>query len=136
MINQTISRQLFHQIIDLLKNMIAGLSVSETDKWCSIYQKGGKRFAYILLARRKPKIDIWCLGDVEYIKQKYSTIIKFKSRKETSGGFGKEFKINFTVENLEDVVNAVQLLKEISNSWSKEELIAAYNLYCKLPISK
>ena len=136
MINQTISKQLFHQLKGQLKNIISGLSVSETDKWCGIYQKGGKRFAFILLAKRKPKIDIWCLGNVDYIKQKYSTKIKFRSRKKTSGGFGKEFQINFTVENLEDVENAVQLLAEISNSWSREELISAYNLYCKLPISE
>lgn len=136
MINQTISKQLFYQLTERLKKNIAGLSVSESDKWCGLYQKGGKRFAYILLAKRKPKIDIWCLGNVDYIKQKYSTKIKFKYRKETSGSFGKEFQLNFTVENIEDLENAVKLLTEISNSWSREELISAYNLYCKLQISE
>ncbi|MBI4377968.1 MAG: hypothetical protein HY578_02605, partial [Nitrospinae bacterium] len=77
--NTNKSKQLFYQLAKRLKKIIAGLSVSETDKWCSFYQKGGKRFAYILLAKRKPKIDIWCLGNVDYIKQKYAAKIKFKS---------------------------------------------------------
>lgn len=133
---ESISKQLFHQLAERLRKVIAGLSVSETDKWCGLYQKGGKRFAYILLTKQKPKIAVWCLGNVDYIKQKYGTSIKFKTRRETSGGFGKNFQINFIIENSEDIENAVLLLAEISNSWSKEELIAAFNLYCKIPIEK
>ena len=60
----------FYQLAKRLKEIIAGLSVSETDKWCSFHQKGGRRFAYILLAKQKPKIEIWCLGNVDYIIQK------------------------------------------------------------------
>ncbi len=130
------SKQLFYQLAGRLKKIIAGLSVSETDKWCGFYQKGGKRFAYILLAKRKSKIDIWCLGNLDYIKQKYATKIKFKSRQETSGSFGKDFQINFVIENSEDIENAILLLAEISNSWTREELISAFNLYCKIPINK
>lgn len=132
----SISKQLFYQLAERLKKIIAGFSVSETDKWCSFYQKGGKKFAYILLAKRKPKINIWCLGNVDYIKQKYAAKIKFKSRLETSGSFGKDFQINFVIENSEDIENAVLLLTEISNSWSRNELISAYNLYCKIPINE
>ena len=128
-----ISKQLFYELAGQLKKFIAGLSVSETDKWCGFYQKGGKRFAYILLHKRKPKIDIWCIGNVDSIEQKYAGKIKFKTRQETSGEFGKNFQINFVVENLEDVNTTVLLLAEISNSWSKEELISAFNLYCKIP---
>lgn len=73
--NPSISKQLFYQLAKRLKKIIAGLSVSETDKWCSFYQKGGRRFAYILLAKQKPKIEIWCLGNVDYIIQKYATKI-------------------------------------------------------------
>jgi len=134
--NSNKSKQLFNQLAKQLKKIIAGLSVSETDKWCSFYQKGGKRFAYILLAKRKPKIDIWCLGNVDYIKQKYAAKIKFKSRQETSGGFGKDFQINFVIENSKDIEIAILLLAEISNSWSREELISAFNLYCKIPINE
>ena len=130
----SISKQLFYQLAEQLKKCIVGLSVSETDKWCGFYQKGGKRFAYILLAKRKPKIDIWCLGNIDYIHKKYGSKIKFKLRQKTSGEFGKFFRINFVIENLEDIENAVLLLTEISDSWSREELISAYNLYCKIPI--
>ena len=45
----SISKQLFYQLTVRLKKKIVGLSVSETEKWCGLYQKGGKRFAYILL---------------------------------------------------------------------------------------
>jgi len=130
------SKQLFHQLVGQLEKNIAGLYISETDKWCGIYQKGGKRFAYVLLTKTKPKIDIWCLGNVEYIHKKYGTKIKFKIRQETSGGFGQEFQINFVVENSEDINNAVPLLVEISDSWSRDELISAFNLYCKIPIDE
>ena len=126
----------FYQLAKRLKEIIAGLSVSETDKWCSFHQKGGRRFAYILLAKQKPKIEIWCLGNVDYIIQKYATKIKFKTRQKTTGGFGKDFQVNFVVENLEDIENAVLLLSEISSSWSRDELISAFNLYCKIPISE
>ncbi|MEK7263319.1 MAG: HNH endonuclease, partial [Bacteroidota bacterium] len=44
--------------------------------------------------------------------------------------------ISFVVENSEDVKNAVLLLAEVSNSWSRDELISAYNLYCKIPIDE
>lgn len=132
----SISKQLFHQLVEQLEKNIAGLYVSETDKWCGVYQKGGKRFAYILLAKTKPKIDIWCLGNVDYIHKKYGTKIKFKLRQETSGGFGKDFQINFVIENSKDIENAVPLLVEVSNSWTRDELISAFNLYCKIPIDK
>ena len=132
----SISKQLFYQLTVRLKKKIVGLSVSESEKWCGLYQKGGKRFAYILLTKTKPKVDIWCLGDVGYIKQKYAGKVKFSTRQETSGGFGKSFQISFVVENLEDIENAVSLLAEISDSWSREELISAYNLYCKIPVEE
>jgi len=132
----SISKQLFYQIANRLKNNIVALSVSETDKWCGLYQKGGKRFAYILLAKNKPKIDVWCLGNIDYIKQKYIGKIKFLKRQETTGSFGNNFQISFVVENLEDIENAVALLAEISDSWSREELLSGYNLYCKIPINE
>ena len=132
----SISKRLFYQLAEQLKKSIVGLSVSETDKWCGFYQKGGKRFAYILLTKTKPKIDVWCLGNVDYIKQKYTGKIKFSARQETSGGFGKNFQISFVIENSDDIENAVSLLTEISDSWSREELISAYNLYCKIPITE
>lgn len=134
--NLSVSKQLFYQLAEQLKKNIVGLSVSETDKWCGFYQKGGKRFAYILLAKRKPKIDVWCLGDVDYIHKKYGQKIKFKLRQKTSGEFGKNFQISFVIENSEDIESAVLLLTEISDSWSREELISAYNLYCKIPIKE
>ena len=132
----SISKQLFYQLAEQLKKHIVGLSVSETDKWCGFYQKGGKRFAYILLAKRKPKIDVWCLGNIDYIHKKYGSKIKFKLRQKTSGEFAKNFQINFVIENSKDIENAVLLLTEISDSWSREELISAYNLYCKIPIKE
>jgi len=130
------SKQLFYQLAEQLKKTIVGLSISESDRWCGFYQRGGKRFAYILLAKRKPKIDIWCLGNVNYIHKKYGSKIKFKLRQKTSGEFGKNFQINFVIEKSEDIKNAVLLLTEISDSWSREELISAYNLYCKIPIKE
>ena len=130
------SKQLFYQLARRLKKIIVGLTVSETDKWCGLYQTGGKRFAYILLAKRKPKVSIWCLGNIDYIKDKYAGKIKFITRQKTSGGFGKDFQVSFVIENSEDIENAVFLLTEISNSWSREELISAYNLYCKIPIKE
>lgn len=69
-------------------------------------------------------------------KKKYNGKIKFLTRHETSGGFGKEFQISFVIENSKDIENAVSLLTETSNSWSREELISAYNLYCKIPIEE
>jgi len=55
------AKQLFQKIIILLNNKIVDLTISETDKWCSFYQKGGKRFAYCLLAKRSSKISfgVW-----------------------------------------------------------------------------
>ena len=131
-----ISKQLFYQLVERLKKNIAGLYFSESDKWCSVYQKGDRKFAYILLSKTKPKIDIWCLGNVDFIRQKYVGKIKFKLRQATSGGFGRDFQINFTLENLEDIKNAVLLLAEISNSWTREELMSAFSLYCRMPISE
>ncbi len=132
----SISRQIFYQLVEQLKRNIAGLYFSETDKWCSVHQKGGRKFAYILLSKTKPKIDVWCLGNVDYTHKKYSSQIKFKLRQETSGGFGRDFQINFVVENSKDIENAIPLLVEVSNSWSRDELISAFNLYCKIPIDE
>lgn len=130
------SKQLFYLLAERLKNNIVGLSVSETDKWCSLYQKSGKRFAYILLAKRRPKVSIWCLGNADYIKHKYAGKIKFLARQKTSGEFGKKFQISFALENLKDIENAVFLLTEISDTWTREELLSAYNLYCRIPIQE
>lgn len=130
------SKQLFHLLVERLKDKITGLSVSETDKWCSLYQQSGKRFAYILLAKRSPKVSIWSLGNADYIKNKYAGRIKFLVRQKTSGEFGKKFQISFAVEDSKDIENAVPLLTEISDSWTREELISAYNLYCRIPIQE
>jgi len=130
------SRQLFYELVEQLKANIAGLSVSETDKWCGLYQQSGKRFAYILLAKRTPKVSIWCLGNAEYIKNKYVGRIKFLPRQKTSGEFGNKFQISFALENLKDIEYVVPLITEISDSWTREELISAYNLYCKIPIKE
>lgn len=35
----SISKQFFHQLVKQLEKNISGLYVSETDKWCGIYQK-------------------------------------------------------------------------------------------------
>lgn len=131
-----LSKQLFYQLADQLKSNIVALSVSESDKWCGLYQKSGKRFAYILVTKHKPKIDVWCLGERNYIEQKYAGRIKFLNRQVTVGSFGNQFQISFMVENNEDIKNAVELLTEISDSWTREELISAYNLYCKIPINE
>lgn len=128
------SKYLFQQLAKKLSNLIAGLYISETDKWCSFHQSGGKKFAYALLTKRKPKIDVWCIGNAEYIKSKYT--VKFAARQETTGGFGKSFQIHFVIENQEDIDNAALLLSEVSNSWSKEELMLAFNFYCKIPINQ
>ncbi len=134
--NISISKQLFRKLVNQLEPLIVDLHAIETDKWCGLFQKGGKRFAYILVHKIKPKIDIWCLGDVISITEKYQTKIKFKERDGTKGSFGKNFQINFTVENDTDIENAVFLLYEISNSWTNNELTAAFNLFCKIPLDE
>lgn len=87
-----LSKHLFRQLAGQLKRLIVGLTISESDKWCSFHQKGGKKFAYVLLTKQKPKIDVWCLGNVDYIQQKYSAKIKFKSRQKTTGDSEKIFR--------------------------------------------
>jgi len=64
------SKELFHKIVLELQKRIAGLTVSETEKWHSFYQKGGKRFAYCLLSKKSSKISFWCTGNVDEIKNK------------------------------------------------------------------
>jgi hypothetical protein len=55
------SKELFQIIAKQLNDKVAGLSVNETSKWCSFYQKGGKRFAYCLLAKKTQKFlfGVW-----------------------------------------------------------------------------
>jgi len=129
------SKELFYKIAKQLNDRIAGLTVTETEKWCSFYQKGGKRFAYCLLAKKSAKISFWCLGNVDEIKQKYNWKIEFLKRDQTTGGFGKDFQISFSIDNEKEIEDVVSLIVEISNSWTKEELMLAYNLYCKIPIT-
>jgi putative restriction endonuclease len=130
------SKELFHAIAKRLNDKIAGLNVVETDKWYSFYQKGGKKFAYCSLAKRTAKISFWCLGNVDEIKHKYYGKIDFLKRRQSTGGFGKDFQTSFFIDNDDKVTDVVNLLVEISNSWTKEELISAYNLYCKIPVSE
>jgi putative restriction endonuclease len=127
---------LLQLLISQLKEKIFELSVHETEKWYSFYQKGDRKFAYCLLAKKTPKISFWCLGDFDEIKNKYDGKIKFLPRTKTQGEFGKNFQISFMIENTDDIIFAVMLLSEVSNSWSKEELLSAYNLYCKIQIDK
>jgi len=74
------------------------------------------------------------LGNVDEIKQRYSGKVQFLTRRQTSGSFGKDFQISFSIENENEISEGINLLVEISNSWSKEDLMLAYNLYCKIPI--
>ena len=117
-----------------LKSNIPAISFKKSKKWCTISQLAGKNFAYMTLAKKKAKLDIWTLGDLDYVKQKYRYRIKFKSRKETVGYFGALFKINFLIEDLADIKKAIPLLVEVSNSWSEKELMLIYNLYSQIPV--
>jgi hypothetical protein len=47
------SIQIFGELAQRLSNKIAEFEVSESEKWCSFNQKGGKRFAYFLLAKKQ-----------------------------------------------------------------------------------
>ncbi len=127
------SRLLLDSLIEKMKFKMHGFNISESPRWCGFYQKGGKRFAFILKSKLKPKIEVWCWGNEYMIKQKWDSIIDFKSRSETTGNFGKDFKINFVVNNIEQINSVAELLHEVSESWSRNEMLAAYNVYCQLP---
>lgn len=128
------SKQLFDLLSLELTKKIAGLVISIDDKWCSFSQKGASKFAYIQLAKKSPKLSIWCNGNVDEITTKYFGKIKFLTRKESRGEFGKNYKINFIIENEDDVKNAIPMLFEVSACWSKDELLVAYNFYCKISL--
>jgi putative restriction endonuclease len=133
---ETSSLILFRELAMRLGKTIAELEISESEKWCSFNQKGGKRFAYFLLAKKQTKISVWCLGNSEEIKYKYAGKVKFLARQTTKGGFGKDFQISFEIDNQTNIEDIVALIAEIANSWTKEELFSAYNLYCKIPIDE
>jgi hypothetical protein len=54
------SKELLEKIVSQLKKRVASLTVSETDKWSSLYQQSGKRFAYYSFAKKSAKISFWC----------------------------------------------------------------------------
>ncbi len=135
-IERNYSKTLLKALIDAMRNKVAGFTFSETQRWCGFYQKGGKRFAYILKSKTKPKIDIWSWGHTEELREKYGNVFHFRDRIETTGSFAKQFQVNFILDNLRNVETAAKLLTEISNSWSRDELLAAFNLYCKIPLNQ
>jgi putative restriction endonuclease len=76
------------------------------------------------------------LGNVDEIKQNYRDKIQFLKREQAAGSFGKDFQISFSFDSENEISDVINLLVEVSNSWTKEELVSAYNLYCKVPVSE
>ncbi|MDR0486288.1 MAG: HNH endonuclease, partial [Elusimicrobiota bacterium] len=128
------SENLFNSLSLLLNQKIPDLIVSKSKKWMCFAQKGAAKFAWCLLAKKSPKISVWCLGNPSEIQSKYAGKINFLPRSKTTGEFGKNFQISFMIESGQDLENAAGLLAEVSKSWSRDELLTAYNLYCKTPV--
>ena len=135
-VDRNYSNILLRSLIESMKKKVPGFTFSETRRWVGFYQKGGKRFAFILKSKTRPKIDVWCWGNVDEQRRKYGDVFQFRNRRETTGGFGEQFQVNFVLDDLTNVEQTTNLLAEISNSWSEEELFAAFNLYCKIPVDE
>jgi hypothetical protein len=106
------SSQLCDRLFEGLSKKIPYLQKSESQKWCSYFELGKRRFAYIGHRKTARRIEIWCLGDPSVLQEK--TELMIEPRKPTTGGFGEQFQSRFYLDKSSEIRSAVHLLYSIS----------------------
>ena len=106
------SRHLCNALSRELQQRIPFLRRVQSARWCGFFQEGRKRFAYVNHRKQMSRIEVWCLGDPEALAKESRLTVK--ERSPTSGGFGREFRARFFVDELSDVVSAAEALVSVS----------------------
>lgn len=106
-----------------LNQIIGNLEREKNRKWCSFFQQDKKRFVYISHRKKRSRLEIWFLGEVEDAKQYPSLDIRMRTP--TTGGFGKYFKARFYLDNSDQLQDAVNLLYRVSYSSSDPRIYSS-----------
>ena len=95
-----------------LRTKITDLQRASSLRWCGFFQQGKKRFAFVSHRRRNERLEIWFLGEAESLDAYPS--LNIRQRTPTSGGFGKDFKSRFYLDDTSQLEEAVDLLFNVS----------------------
>lgn len=114
------SNQLFHLIEMQLKDKISGFSVKPS-KYRMVFKNEIKGFAHCYLGIKDCKLSFWCRGNADEIIEKHREKIKSLKDYPRKGFWGRKFRINFIIENENEITDVINLLIEISNSCSRKK---------------
>ena len=106
------SRLLCDKLYQCLSRRISHLRCVETQRWCALYQRGRKRFAYLNHRKRLSRVEVWCLGDPATLQEDGNLTVR--PRQQTTGGFGKAFQARFFLNNPSQINSACELLHRVS----------------------
>lgn len=58
------SQQLCQFLVEELRRRIPKLQCRETKQWCTLFEPGRNRFAYVSHRKTSRAIEVWCAGNV------------------------------------------------------------------------
>lgn len=96
-------------LFEALGQRISGLKRAKTRGWCCFFPEGQKRFAYVKHRKKRPGLEVWFFG--ESSDASLYPLLQIRERKPTSpGGFAKNFKARFYLDDSKQVQPACELL--------------------------
>ena len=96
-----------------LEQRIVGLQRSPTSTSCGLFQEGHSRFAYLYHTKTKSQIEIWCRGEVAELERR-SKRLNIRPREASGTGWEDTFPARFLIQSSDDIMEAVELLLEVS----------------------
>ncbi len=97
-------------LFEALRQRIPGLSRHQTETWCAFYPPERPCFVQITHRKRQPRLDVWFLSDGPGPPQ--CPGLEIRERAPTSGGFGKNFKWHFFLDDARMVQRVSRFLIE------------------------
>jgi hypothetical protein len=86
-----------------LGSQIPNLRRASSQQWCSIFQNGRKRMAYVAHFKTQARIQVWCRGVPRELEREPG--VGYRRRLPTESGWGNTFLGRFDV-NSRDAINA------------------------------
>lgn len=107
------SKDFCDKLFAALQKSIPKLQRSHTTGGCGLYQEGRTRFAYIYHRSKASNVDVYCLGNVDYLTQR-CTELAVKARDTQSQGWATRFPAHFVLSSAGQIPAAVTLLADVS----------------------
>ena len=107
------SQALCDRLVETLAQTAPDLQRSSTQVSCGLFRRGWTRFAYVYHAKTRPRVEIWCRGDVSDL-QRHAGDLQVRPRDRIKPGWEEAFPARFAMVRVSDIPSAANLLSKVS----------------------